>query len=331
MGHRRSVAGCAAFAPDDFGAGRAQPTGRSAAASSADQLDAITDGISTDPYFLTKCARCLSMSNLNIAEKFVVEAAPDRVWAFLKRADLIAGCLPGAKLDGQSGPDTFLGTMKVKVGPVVQDFRGRASLVEVNDADRHLSLVGSGDEKTGGGSAKMTMRCAVTEAQDGGSEVSVTAEVELAGKLVRFGRGVFEAVAKQLFKQFVERARTQIAQFPDPNALVPTSEQPAANANAAKPEAETAQTETTTDPRPMPETASSTVSAPTERRPSTPPPDSAQKTAPVSETPSTSLIEQKPIASVSKQEEVLDAGSILFRALIDAIKGFLRRIFRLKP
>ena len=73
------------------------------------------------------------MSSLKVEERFVVDAEVARVWEFLKRPELVAGCLPGAKLDGQEGGNTYLGTMKVKVGPVMQDFRGRATLTEVDD------------------------------------------------------------------------------------------------------------------------------------------------------------------------------------------------------
>ena len=157
------------------------------------------------------------MSSLKVEERFVVDADVLRVWEFLKRPALVAGCLPGAKLDGQEGGDTFLGTMKIKVGPVMQDFRGKATLAEVDDTLHKMTVSGVGDDKAGGGSARMTMKCQVVPSSETGkSEVTIVAEVELFGKLVRFGRGMFEAVAKQLFKQFVDRARSAIASMPAP-------------------------------------------------------------------------------------------------------------------
>lgn len=167
------------------------------------------------------------MSSLKVEERFILEAEVAKVWAFFKRPELVAGCLPGAKLDGQEG-DTFVGTMKVKVGPVLQDFRGRATMTEVDEVAHRMSISGSGDDKAGGGSARMTMVCQVAAGPSGGSEVSVIADVELAGKLVRFGRGMFEAVAKQLFKQFVERARTAIAALPVEVPPAATTPEPAA-------------------------------------------------------------------------------------------------------
>lgn len=150
------------------------------------------------------------MANLKIEERFTVDAPVATVWSFLTDPVQVATCLPGAKLDGSEGADTYLGAMKVKVGPVSSEFRGKATLSEVDASQHTLKLTGTGEDKSGGGSARLTMRCAVLPSATGGAEVSVDAEVELAGKLVRFGRGLIEGVSKQLFKQFVERARTRL-------------------------------------------------------------------------------------------------------------------------
>ena len=76
------------------------------------------------------------MSSLKIEERITVGADPARVWAFLLDPARVAACLPGAKLDGIEGERTFLGTMKVKVGPVTMEFKGKATLSEVVESER---------------------------------------------------------------------------------------------------------------------------------------------------------------------------------------------------
>lgn len=149
------------------------------------------------------------MSNLKIEEKFTVAAPVEHVWQFLLNPELVAGCLPGAALRGQEGADTYLGTMKIKVGPVTSEFKGKATLSDIDPTAHRLKLTGTGDDVSGGGSARMIMDLGVS-AHAEGSEVQVVADVEIAGKLVRFGRGMIEGISKQLFKQFVERARERI-------------------------------------------------------------------------------------------------------------------------
>ncbi|MFO0576977.1 MAG: SRPBCC family protein [Polyangia bacterium] len=195
------------------------------------------------------------MSSLRIEEKFTVPAPVERVWRFLLDPVQVAGCLPGARLDGSDGAGTFTGTMKVKVGPVTTEFRGKATFVEVDEAGRRMRLTGTGDDKAGGGSARMSMEGRVLAAADGGSEVTVTADVELAGKLVRFGRGMIEGVSKQLFKQFAERARTQLA--------APAPDAPAPAAAASEPEpAPAAEPTAAAAPTPPPATAEPASAAP---------------------------------------------------------------------
>lgn len=174
------------------------------------------------------------MSNLKIEEKFTVDAPVAQVWQFLLSPELVAGCLPGAALRGQEGADTYLGTMKIKVGPVTSEFRGKATMSDVDAVAHRLKLSGTGDDTSGGGSARMTMELSVTAAGPS-SEVQVVADVEIAGKLVRFGRGMIEGVSKQLFKQFVERARERIVATPEGDPAPPT---PTEAAPASEPKAE---------------------------------------------------------------------------------------------
>ncbi|HET7565193.1 MAG TPA: SRPBCC family protein, partial [Gemmatimonadaceae bacterium] len=147
-----------------------------------------------------------------------VQAPVDRVWRYLIDPRQLVHCLPGAELTGVEGERTFLGRVKVKVGPVTATYAGRAQLVEVNDAEHVVRMTAEGKETAGTGAAKMSMTSRVRAIPDGGSEVHVDAELELAGKLVQFGRGMIENVNAQLFTQFAAclRARLEV-----PDAIVP--------------------------------------------------------------------------------------------------------------
>jgi carbon monoxide dehydrogenase subunit G len=152
------------------------------------------------------------MSTLTIEERIRVNAPPARVWAFLLDPARVAPCLPGAKLDGVEGEKTFLGTMKVKVGPVTMDFKGKATMTEIHEAEHRVVMTGTGSDKGGSGSAKMSMESRILPTDDGGSEIVVVADVDLAGKLMGFGRGMMGGISKQLFKQFAERVRAHLAE-----------------------------------------------------------------------------------------------------------------------
>ena len=155
------------------------------------------------------------MSNLKIEESFEVNAPPDRVWAFLKDPAQVVTCLPGAGLDEVIDDRNYAGNVKIKVGPVTVAYKGIATLKEVDEENRKVLIHGEGKEKAGAGNVAMDMVGRV-EPIDGGSKVSFDADVKLAGKIVRFGRGMIDGVSDQLFKQFVDKAKTRLEVEPAP-------------------------------------------------------------------------------------------------------------------
>ncbi|MCI0490651.1 MAG: SRPBCC family protein [Blastocatellia bacterium] len=137
-----------------------------------------------------------------IEEKFDVQAPVKRVWEYLIDPARVAVCIPGAELLGSQGEDTFLGAVKVKVGPVQMSYKGTVKFTEMDEEAHQVRLVGEGRESGGAGSAKMTMLSKITPLEGGGSQVVVEAEVDIVGKIVQFGRGMIEEVSRQLFRQF---------------------------------------------------------------------------------------------------------------------------------
>jgi carbon monoxide dehydrogenase subunit G len=147
------------------------------------------------------------MSSLKIEERFSVQAPVERVWRFLLDPEQIAPCLPGAELLQIENERTFHGQMKVKVGPVTVAYQGTIELTQVDEAGRRVQMVGKGKEKGGAGSAKMTMESHLEPQPDGAVAIAVISDVELAGRIVRFGRGMIQSVSAQLFKQFAANVR----------------------------------------------------------------------------------------------------------------------------
>ena len=152
------------------------------------------------------------MSTLKVEEKITLAAPVERVWKFLLDPAAVASCLPGARLDAIEDAHNFTGTIKVKVGPVTTEFRGKATFAEVVPEEHRVRLLASGDDRGGSGSAKMVMASRIIASESGGSELHVTADVEMAGKLVRFGRGMMEGIGKQMFKQFAERVQKHLVE-----------------------------------------------------------------------------------------------------------------------
>ena len=152
-----------------------------------------------------------------IEQKFEVQAPVERVWQYLIDPKRVVECLPGAQLLEQKDDQTFLGAIKVKVGPLSMSYKGQAKFVDINAETHQVLMIGDAREVTGSGSTKVSMRSAVAPLASGGSEVSVNADVELVGKIVQFGRGMIEEVSRQMFKQFATcvKQHLEIAEKPE--------------------------------------------------------------------------------------------------------------------
>src|SRR5688572_27992788 len=153
-----------------------------------------------------------------IAERFEVQAPVERVWQYLIDPESVVQCLPGAELLESQDDRTFVGQIKVKVGPMSMSYKGKGTFTEVNDQTHTVRMVGEAREVGGSGSTKVTMVSIVTALEGGGSEVSVDSEINLVGRIVQFGRGMIEEVSRQMFRQFATcvKSRLEVADEPPP-------------------------------------------------------------------------------------------------------------------
>lgn len=161
-----------------------------------------------------------------IEEKFAVRAPATAVWAYLVDPRRVVRCLPGAELTEVVDERTFLGKVKVKVGPVTVAYQGKVLLVELDEAGRRVRMTGEGRESTGSGAARMNMESRLVLLPTGATEVTVIAEVDIAGRLMQFGRGMIEQVSHQLFQQFATCVQATLEAEAAASASMPGGESP---------------------------------------------------------------------------------------------------------
>jgi len=175
-----------------------------------------------------------------IEERFEVQAPVERVWKYLIDPARVVECLPGAELVEMKDERSFVGAIKVKVGPLSMSYKGNGKFTEVNEQTHQVRMVGDAREVSGSGSTKVSMLSSVAPAANGGSEVVVSAEVELVGRIVQFGRGMVEEVSRQMFRQFSTcvKAKLEVVEEAQPtaaaeNPVVPSEPQAVAAAPLA--------------------------------------------------------------------------------------------------
>lgn len=172
-----------------------------------------------------------------IEQRFEVQAPIERVWQYLIDPKRVVHCLPGAELIEQQDDETFLGAIKVKVGPLSMSYKGQAKFTEINEETHQVRMVGNAREVGGSGSTKVSMLSTVSASANGGSEVLVNADIDLVGKVVQFGRGMIEEVSRQMFRQFSTcmKQQLEVPEEPQPAAAGQQSADDSQPASASQP------------------------------------------------------------------------------------------------
>ncbi|MGW4134491.1 SRPBCC family protein [Amycolatopsis japonica] len=141
-----------------------------------------------------------------------VPAGPDEVFALINDVERVAGCLPGATLDGRQD-DAYLGRVKVKVGPITAAYSGTVRFTDVTEADRSLRLLARGADAHGNGDAEADVTLTVREAPSGAT-IELRTDLSIRGKLAQFGKGAIGAVSTRLLDQFARNLADQLRAGP---------------------------------------------------------------------------------------------------------------------
>ena len=150
---------------------------------------------------------------MDLNHEFIVNVPVNDAWVILTDLERIAPCLPGAQLTEVEG-DTYRGQVKVKVGPIVAQFKGQASFVTRDDLAHTASLKGEGRDTTGKGTASAIITAQLTSVTPTSTKCTVVTELTISGKVAQFGRGALADVSDKLLKQFSENLNQLITSAP---------------------------------------------------------------------------------------------------------------------
>jgi uncharacterized protein len=146
---------------------------------------------------------------MEITNDFTVQAPVDQAWAILTDVERIAPCIPGFQLEEIEG-DEYRGTMKLKIGAVVMSYASRLTFVEKDDAEHRVVMRGGGREQRGQGTVDATIVSVLQAAGDDQTQVSVTATLDVTGRIAGFGRSIMGDVSARLIDQFVKCLETRV-------------------------------------------------------------------------------------------------------------------------
>jgi carbon monoxide dehydrogenase subunit G len=146
---------------------------------------------------------------VELHHQFTVPASIEETWAAFNDMERVAPCFPGVTLESVT-TDGCEGTVKVKLGPISQQYKGTATFVERSESDRRIGIKAGGKDKRGQGTADATIT--ISLADDGGStRVDVDTDLAITGKPAQFGRGMIQDVSDKYLEQFVATLSQRLA------------------------------------------------------------------------------------------------------------------------
>ena len=166
-----------------------------------------------------------------IENEFTVKRPLDEVWSYMLDVEKIAPCMPGAELTETVDDHTWNGKVNMAFGPVKMAFAGSVSMEERDDAAHRVALKAKGTEQKGKGAANATVTSWL-EPIDGGTKVSMQADITLTGAAAQMSRGLLPEVSKRLTQQFADCLEESLAANPGAPAATPATDDAAAPSDA---------------------------------------------------------------------------------------------------
>jgi uncharacterized protein len=151
---------------------------------------------------------------VKLENSFEVPAPPERAWALLMDVPRIIPCMPGATLDETVDDEHWKATMAVKLGPISLSFKTDVTREETDEAARRAKLSAKAREARGRGNASAMIESSLTP-QNGGTKVDIVTDLQLAGAVAQYGRGLVEDVSSQIVGQFADCLKKQLVASPE--------------------------------------------------------------------------------------------------------------------
>ena len=174
---------------------------------------------------------------MELTNDFHVPVTLDRAWAVLTDVERIAPCMPGAPLEEVEGNE-YRGKVKIKVGPITAEYKGKATFLEKDDANKVAKLKGEGRDSKGQGNASVTVTMSLKESATGGTDVHIHNDLSISGKIAQFARAsVVSEISGKILGQFVQCLEHDVLSTPEETvgAVAAASAQSSPVAETAEP------------------------------------------------------------------------------------------------
>jgi carbon monoxide dehydrogenase subunit G len=148
---------------------------------------------------------------MQLESTFSVVAPINEVWETLMDVERVAACVPGAQVLNKLSDDAYQVGLTVKLGPVSMQYRGQLTVVERDAAAYRATFEGKAQETRGQGTAQGSATLTLAESA-GTTTGTVSADVDLSGKVAAMGKSVIGGVTDQMMALFAENLQKMVGE-----------------------------------------------------------------------------------------------------------------------
>lgn len=142
---------------------------------------------------------------------YPVNAPAEKLWAFVSDIPTVGSCIPGSSDISKADDGTYLGMVKVRVGPIGLGLNGKLSIDELNAEAKTIAFTGEGADRKVPGNVRVKIKMAVSGAGET-SQLVVDSEANIMGKLGEFGQGIIKRKADGIMKDFGDNLTKKVEQ-----------------------------------------------------------------------------------------------------------------------
>ncbi|MEJ8566046.1 CoxG family protein [Elongatibacter sediminis] len=146
---------------------------------------------------------------MKISRTFTVDAPRQSVWTFITDAERVAQCIPGCEGARETGPGQYDAAINVKVGPIRTTFQVAIEQTEERPPE-FAAYVTKGEEGSRASRISATSELELTEPSAGSTEVTYSSNINIVGRLGKFGSGMMQKIADNIGDEFVADLKNQL-------------------------------------------------------------------------------------------------------------------------
>lgn len=145
---------------------------------------------------------------MRLAGTYTFDVPSEALWDSLMDPTKLATVIPGCEKLEAVGPDEYTADLKIRVGPVQSQFKGRIKITDKSPQDSfniQLSGIGPSGTVDGAGSIQLTP-------QNGVTLLAYDGEAQVGGRIASVGSRVLTSTAKAITQQSLDGLHERLKQ-----------------------------------------------------------------------------------------------------------------------